>query len=68
MLSPTLVSEGDWFQDSQQISKSADAHFLCLLLSYFSCGQLCATPPGSAVPGILQARTWDWVAIAFSKA
>ena len=25
------------------------------------------SPPGSAVPGILQARTLEWGAIAFSK-
>ena len=25
-------------------------------------------PPGSAVPGILQARTLEWVAISFSSA
>ena len=25
-------------------------------------------PPGSAVPKILQARTWEWVAISFSDA
>ena len=25
------------------------------------------SPPGSAAPGILQARTLEWVAIAFSK-
>ena len=25
-----------------------------------------SSPPGSAVPGILQARTLKWVAIAFS--
>ena len=24
------------------------------------------SPPGSAIPGILQARTLEWVAIAFS--
>ena len=38
--------------------------------------QLCPTlydpidssPPGSSVPGILQARTLEWVAISFSKA
>ena len=44
---------------------------LLLLLSRFSHVQLCATPidgspPGSSVPGILQARTLEWVAIAFS--
>ena len=26
------------------------------------------SPPGSAVPGILQARTLEWVAISFSNA
>ena len=26
-----------------------------------------STPPGSAVPGILQARTLEWVAIPFSR-
>jgi len=36
-----------------------------------SCPTLCdpidGSPPGSAVPGILQARTLEWVAISFSK-
>ena len=35
-----------------------------------SCPTLCnpidGSPPGSAVPGILQARTLEWVAISFS--
>ena len=35
-----------------------------------SCPTLCdpidSSPPGSAVPGILQARTLEWVAVAFS--
>ena len=46
--------------------------FLILLLSHFSHVQLCdpidGTPPGSPVPGILQARTLEWVAISFSNA
>ena len=37
-----------------------------------SCPTLCnpidGTPPGSPVPGILQARTLEWVAISFSNA
>ena len=45
---------------------------LLLLLSRFSRVQLCdpidGSPPGSAVPGILQARTLEWVAISFSNA
>jgi len=36
-----------------------------------SCPTLCdpidGSPPGSATPGILQARTLEWVAISFSK-
>ena len=37
-----------------------------------SCPTLCdpidGSPPDSPVPGILQARTLEWVAISFSKA
>ena len=37
-----------------------------------SCPTLCdpidCNPPGSAVPGILQARTLEWVAVSFSNA
>ena len=37
-----------------------------------SCPTLCdpidGSPPGSAVPGILQPRTLEWVAISFSNA
>ena len=47
--------------------------FMKLLLSRFSHVRLCATPQmtapqGSPVPGILQARTVEWVAISFSNA
>ena len=39
--------------------------------SFQSCPTLCdpidGSPPGSPVPGILQARTLEWVAISFSK-
>ena len=57
--------------------------WMLLLLSRFSCVWLCATPfhhlwdplplcdsspPGSPVPGILQTRTLEWVAISFSSA
>ena len=45
---------------------------MLLLLSHFSRVRLCypidSRPPGSAVPGILQARTLEWVAISFSNA
>ena len=32
------------------------------------CNPIDGSPPGSAVPGILQARTLEWVAISFSDA
>ena len=32
------------------------------------CNPINGSPPGSPVPGILQARTLEWVAISFSKA
>ena len=36
---------------------------LCLTL----CDPIDDSPPGSPIPGILQARTLEWVAISFSK-
>ena len=48
------------------------SHMLLLLLSCYSHVRLCAntdgSPPGSTVPGILQARILEWVAIFFSNA
>ena len=48
---------------------AADAAAAAKLLQ--SCLTLCdpidGSPPGSAVPGILQARTLEWVAISFSN-
>ena len=54
----------------------ADSSLLCWLFSAAkslqSCSTLCnpidGSPPGSPVPGILQARTLGWVAISFSNA
>ena len=45
---------------------------LLLLLSRFSHVRLCdpidGSPPGSSIPGILQARTLEWAASSFSNA
>ena len=45
---------------------------MCAAKSLQSCPTLCDTiggsPPGSPVPGILQARKPEWVAISFSNA
>ena len=47
-------------------------HKSSLVKSLQSCPTLCnpidGSPQGSPVPGILQARTLEWVAISFSKA
>ena len=54
---------------SQVVSAAASA---AAAKSLQSCPTLCdpidGSPPGSAVPGILQARTLEWVAISFSNA
>ena len=53
--------------------QSCSFMYILLLLSRFSHVQLCAdpidgSPPGFPTPGILQARTLEWVAISFSNA
>ena len=52
--------------------KHLSSLLLLLLLSCFSRVRLCdpidGSPPGPTVPGILQARTLEWVAISFSNA
>ena len=47
-------------------------HAAAAAKSLQSCPTLCdpidGSPPGSPVPGLLQARTLEWVAISFSNA
>ena len=51
-----------------------ETHFdnICYAKSLQSCPTLCdpidGSPPGSPIPGILQARTLEWAAISFSNA
>ena len=51
---------------------TGDAQSSAAAKSLQSCPTLCdptdGSPTGSPVPGILQARTLEWVAIFFSKA
>ena len=53
-------------------SYSAAAAAAAAAKSLQSCSTLCdpidGSPPGSTVPGILQARTQEWVAISLSNA
>ena len=56
--------------NAENIVKTSVASAAAKLLQ--SCPTLCnptdGSPPGSPVPGILQARTLEWVAISFSNA
>ena len=58
-----------WPRDQTHVSCLAAA---AAAKSLQSCSTLCdpivGSPPGSPVPGILQARTLEWVAISFSSA
>ena len=51
---------------------SLPSQFISAAKSLQSCPTLCdprdGSPPGSPIPGILQARTLEWVAISFSNA
>ena len=48
----------------EDFAAAAKSLQLCLTL----CNSRDGSPPGSAIPGILQARTLEWVAISFSNA
>ena len=55
-----------------QLEKVNQYSIAAAVKSLQSCPTLCdpidGSPPGSTVPGILQARTLEWVAISFSNA
>ena len=53
---------------SPQIITAAAAAAKSLQLCPTLCDPIDSGPPGSPVPGILQARTLEWVAISFSNA
>ena len=54
------------------LEKTDDGIIISAAKSLQSCPTLCdpidGSPSGSPVPGILQARTLEWVAISFSSA
>ena len=47
----------------QVVAAAAKSLQSCLTL----CDPIDGSPPGSGIPGILQARTLEWVAISFSN-
>ena len=73
--SPTLQADALTSEPPGKIIDTRDASKVAAAAaakSLQSCRTLCnpidSTPPGSPVPGILQARTLEWVAISFSNA
>ena len=48
----------------RQSAAAAKSLQLCPTL----CDPIDGSPPGSPIPGILQARTLEWIAISFSNA
>ena len=52
----------------EAFSSPAAAAAKSLQSSLTQCNPIDGSPPGSPVPGILQARTLEWVAISFSNA
>ena len=55
-------------EDSLEKGKGAAAAAKSLQSYLTVCDPIDSSPPGSPVPGILQARILEWVAISFSNA
>ena len=72
--SSTLSLDLDWARDLLFTNKVAAAAAAAAAAPKLlqSCPTLCdpidGSPPGSPIPGILQARTLEWVTISFSSA
>ena len=52
------------FEEDAAAAAAAKSLQLCPTL----CDPIDGSPPGSPIPGILRARTLEWVAISFSNA
>ena len=61
---PETSTDMSWGTSYLPAAAAAKSLQLCPIL----CNPIDRSPPGSAVPGILQARTLEWVAISFSNA
>ena len=55
-------------RDSASLAAAAAAAAKSLQSRPILCDPIDGSPPGSPIPGILQARTLEWVAISFSNA
>ena len=58
---PALINASEWPAAAATAAKSLQS---CPTL----CDPIDGSPPGSPIPGTLQARTLEWVAISFSNA
>ena len=56
------------YWSTQNLTAATAAAAVLLQSCLTLCDPIDGSPPGSPVPGILQARTLDWVAISFSNA
>ena len=74
MVTPVLATEESNTLGSKNVIAMSDSDVTAAAAAKLlqSCSTLCdpidGSPPGSPVPGILQARTLEWVAISFSNA
>ena len=59
-----VISKYTLKHEAAAVAAAAKSLQLCPTL----CDPIDGSPPGSPVPGILQARTLEWVAISFSNA
>ena len=57
-----------WFMPGILLFPAAAATAKSLQLCPTLCDPIDGSPSGSTIPGILQARTLEWVAISFSNA
>ena len=71
-LGSKIIADGDCSHEIKRRLLLAAAAAVAAAKWLQSCPTLCdpidGSPPGSPIPGILQARTLEWIAISFSNA
>ena len=61
--SSTLAWKIPWMEEPGRLQSMGSRRVTSVM-----CDPIDGSPPGSPIPGILQARTLEWVAISFSNA
>ena len=67
-ISPSMIQEPHVSKPPKELIAAAAAAAKSLQSCLTLCDPIDGSPPGSPVPGILQARIQEWVAISFSNA